>query len=143
MSFWLTDSLKKFLVSEEDAKFLLVGSGEIEEGKFGCGIFCATNDEFTAYRARKLIQQSSDNEVWIVLNSLSTRTKIAQMLGGVLPTEVLPPKEGTEPSFVSETEIQEIEASLEENKKEVSIPTNQAVEASNPEQNGIGAAPLM
>jgi hypothetical protein len=91
MAFWLTESLRKFLsTNQESAKFLLIGSGELEEGKFGYGIFCATDNEFTAYRAQKLISQNQDNEVQIFPNTPSVREELSRLLAEIAAREEKP-----------------------------------------------------
>lgn len=86
MSFWRDESLEQFLCSDlEQAQYLLIGGGEIEEGKKGFGIFCATNDEFTAYRARRKIRQDLNNFVEIVVNSPDIREKIAKEFQAPVP----------------------------------------------------------
>ena len=88
MSFWLTESLRSFLSQDkENAKFLVVGDGEIEEGKFGFGIFCYTDDFFTAYRARTLIRQNPKNTADIYPNTPEVLIEISKVLDQIMAEE--------------------------------------------------------
>lgn len=83
--FWLTENLKPFLVEDKTtAKYVLVGSGEMEEGKFGYGIFCGVNDPFTAYRVRNIIRMDPKNEVDFSENSPELLQKISDELQKVI-----------------------------------------------------------